>query len=90
MEALQTLGIEEDEDAKILSQCFSNMSLLDEQALTAKLMSDNENKEIDRLFQKTFVSTKVIDFSDIAQNLVKFQITSKLRFVSYSVSILKS
>uniref|UniRef100_A0A8R1XSM2 Transcription termination factor 2 n=1 Tax=Onchocerca volvulus TaxID=6282 RepID=A0A8R1XSM2_ONCVO len=59
MEALQTLGIEEDENAELLSEHFSNMSLLDEKAFTTKLLLDNGNKQIEQLFQETFVSTKI-------------------------------
>ncbi|VDK85188.1 unnamed protein product, partial [Litomosoides sigmodontis] len=59
MEALQTLGVEEDENAEMLSKCFSNMSLLDEQALTAKLLGDSGNEQVEQLFQKSFVSTKI-------------------------------
>lgn len=78
MEALETLGVEEDENAETLSKCFSNMSLLDEQALTAKLMGESGNEQVEQIFQKTFVSTKVVSFSDFTQNLVKFQMISKL------------
>ncbi|CAG9537895.1 unnamed protein product [Cercopithifilaria johnstoni] len=59
MEVLQTLDVEEDENAEMLSKCFSNMSLLDEQALTTKLLDDNGKEQVEQLFQKTFVSTKV-------------------------------
>ncbi|VBB28990.1 unnamed protein product, partial [Acanthocheilonema viteae] len=59
MEALQTLGVEEDENAEMLSKCFSNMSLLDEQALTANLLNDDRNEHVEQLFQKTFISTKI-------------------------------
>uniref|UniRef100_A0A915Q282 Transcription termination factor 2 n=1 Tax=Setaria digitata TaxID=48799 RepID=A0A915Q282_9BILA len=55
MEALETLGIEKDENAELLSKCFSNMSLLDENAL----LVDSENKSLKQLFEKTFVSTKI-------------------------------
>uniref|UniRef100_A0A1I8EXZ6 SNF2 family domain-containing protein n=1 Tax=Wuchereria bancrofti TaxID=6293 RepID=A0A1I8EXZ6_WUCBA len=59
METLQMLGVEEDEDAEMLSKCFSNISLLDEKALTEKLLGDDGNKQIEQLFQKTFISTKI-------------------------------
>ncbi|VDO32467.1 unnamed protein product [Onchocerca flexuosa] len=58
MEALQLLGVEEDDNAEILSEHFSNMSLLDEKAFTTKLLLDNGN-QIEQLFQETFVSTKI-------------------------------
>ncbi|KAK6113240.1 SNF2 N-terminal domain family protein [Brugia pahangi] len=59
MEALQTLGVEEDENAGMLSKCFSSISLLDEKALSEKLLGDDGNKQVEQLFQKTFISTKI-------------------------------
>uniref|UniRef100_A0A0R3RW97 Transcription termination factor 2 n=1 Tax=Elaeophora elaphi TaxID=1147741 RepID=A0A0R3RW97_9BILA len=58
MEALQTLGVEEDENAEMLSKCFSNISLLDEHAFASELMGDGGNEQVEQLFQKTFFSTK--------------------------------
>ncbi|KAM3728181.1 Transcription termination factor [Dirofilaria immitis] len=63
MEALQTLGVEKNEDAEMLSKYFSNLSLLDEKAFSAKLQLSDGNEQIEQLFQKTFLSTKIIDFS---------------------------
>ncbi|EFO23583.1 hypothetical protein LOAG_04901 [Loa loa] len=59
METLQTLGVEEDENAEMLSKCFSNMSFLDEKALTEKLLDDDGNKQIEQLFEKNFLSMKL-------------------------------
>lgn len=72
MEALQILGVEEDENAEMLSKCFSNISLMDEKALTENLLGDNGNQQVEQLFQETFTSTKVIVFPNITQNLINF------------------
>lgn len=72
MEALQILGVEEDENAEMLSKCFSNISLMDEKALTENLLGDNGNQQVEQLFQETFTSTKVIVFPNFTQNLINF------------------
>lgn len=80
MEALQTLGIDNDMSAEMLSNCFSNMSLLDEKAFGQKILDDEGNNQIEDLFQKKFISAKVV-FSDTTQILHRIKVS--LHIVHY-------
>ncbi|VDN08015.1 unnamed protein product [Thelazia callipaeda] len=91
MEALETLGVDEDENDEMLSKCFSNMSFLDEKAITMDPFVEQGNNQLQRLFEKTFLSTKIkklLEHLDYALSsgdkcVVVSQWTSLLSIIEY-------